>query len=303
VSLDLVGEKEIADRLRVQPGTVHQWRKRDLLPEPMAEVSGMPVWEWSTIDGWARATGRLKEAPADPVDVLPGAAPEVLEAIGRSVLGRDFHLVGGTALALQLRHRISRDLDFFSTRPTESISRARILNVVARLFRPGDYRVTLQSEAQIDLVVKGVRVTFLAWPFRTERPLLTFGSARIADPEDIVGMKAYSIGRRAVARDYIDIYFALRSGVISMDGLVEKAKRVYVLDGEQLFDAALFAGQLTYTDDLEGKEVSITDVLDGKTAWDNVEAALAEAGESWLRDHVVGDSDRGVNDEPSRKRS
>ncbi len=294
MALDLVGEKEIADRLGVQTGTVHQWRKRDLLPEPMAEVSGVPVWEWSTIDGWARATGRLKESQAGPVDVLPGAASDVLETIGRSALGRDFHLVGGTALALQLRHRISRDLDFFTTRPTESISRARILKEVSELFRPGDYRVTLQSGEQIDLVVNGIRVTFRAWPFKTEKPLLSFGSARIADPEDVIGMKAYSIGRRAVARDYIDIYFALRSGVITMDGLVEKAKRVYELQGERLFDAALFAGQLTYTTDLEGKEVSIADVLDGKTTWDNVEAGLAEAGESWLREHVVRDPDGGV---------
>jgi hypothetical protein len=294
VPLDLVGEKEIADRLGVQPGTVHQWRKRDLLPEPTAEVSGVPVWEWSTIDAWARATGRLQQPPTWRVDVLPGEAPPVLETIGRSALGRDFHLVGGTALALKLRHRISRDLDFFSTRSTERFNRTRILKEVARLFPPSDYRVTLQSEEQIDLVVRGIRVTFLAWPFRTERPLLSFGSARIADPEDVVGMKAYSIGRRAVARDYIDLYFALQADVITMDGLVKKARRVYQLDGERLFDAALFAGQLTYTSDLEGKEASIADVLDGKTTWDSVAARLAEVGESWLRDHVVGDPDRGV---------
>jgi hypothetical protein len=161
------------------------------------------------------------------------------------------------------------------------------------LFRPGDYRVILQTGEQVDLLVRGVKVTFLAWPFRTEKPFLALGSARIADPEDVAGMKAYSIGRRAAARDYVDIYFALRSGIITMDALVEKAKRVYQLHGERLFDAALFARQLAYTSDLEGKEVTMADVLDADTTWEGVEAGLTGAAETWLREHVVGDPDRG----------
>ncbi|HEY4028156.1 MAG TPA: hypothetical protein VGO86_17145, partial [Candidatus Dormibacteraeota bacterium] len=79
-----------------------------------------------------------------------------------------------------------------------------------------------------------------------------------------------------------------------MDGLVEKAKRVYHLRNERLFDAALFAAQLSYTADLEGMEVAIADVLDGETTWEDVEAGLAAVAQNWLRDHVVGGSDEGV---------
>jgi len=54
-----VGEREIAPLLGVQPNTVHQWRKRGLLPEPRWTVSGMPAWDQAEIEAWARATGRL----------------------------------------------------------------------------------------------------------------------------------------------------------------------------------------------------------------------------------------------------
>lgn len=55
---DLVGPHEIAGRLGVKVTTVHQWRQRDLLPEPEAVISGVPVWLWEVIEKWAKETGR-----------------------------------------------------------------------------------------------------------------------------------------------------------------------------------------------------------------------------------------------------
>ena len=60
---DLVGAKEIADRLRVsRPEVVRTWRRRkqDGFPEPVAELSMGLVWAWSDVEAWARRTGRLR---------------------------------------------------------------------------------------------------------------------------------------------------------------------------------------------------------------------------------------------------
>lgn len=54
-----MGLVEIASRLGVQRNTVDVWRQRCLLPEPDWTVGGRPAWNWSTIDEWARASGRL----------------------------------------------------------------------------------------------------------------------------------------------------------------------------------------------------------------------------------------------------
>ena len=61
VRVDPVGEREIADRLDVQPSTVHQWQARKLLPPSRWVVSGSPAWDWSDIEEWAIRSGRLWE--------------------------------------------------------------------------------------------------------------------------------------------------------------------------------------------------------------------------------------------------
>jgi hypothetical protein len=59
VSIDLVGPDEIASRLGVRSNTVSTWRARGLLPEPVAIVSRVPLWQWEQVRAWADATGRL----------------------------------------------------------------------------------------------------------------------------------------------------------------------------------------------------------------------------------------------------
>ena len=55
---DIVGPHEVAAELGVAIGTVHQWRKRGLMPEPTRVISGVPLWTRAEIMGWALETGR-----------------------------------------------------------------------------------------------------------------------------------------------------------------------------------------------------------------------------------------------------
>ncbi len=62
-SLDLVGSREIAGRLRVSIRTVQQWRARGVMPKPDfvfnmdSRQHGLPVWYWSTIEAWSAKRG------------------------------------------------------------------------------------------------------------------------------------------------------------------------------------------------------------------------------------------------------
>jgi hypothetical protein len=63
---DVIGAREIAERLDVKPGTVHMWRQREKdlkvpMPEPRGWVSGYPWWSWPEVKRWAKETGRLPE--------------------------------------------------------------------------------------------------------------------------------------------------------------------------------------------------------------------------------------------------
>ncbi|HVB77240.1 MAG TPA: nucleotidyl transferase AbiEii/AbiGii toxin family protein [Candidatus Nitrosotalea sp.] len=213
----------------------------------------------------------------------------MLDRISRSPLARAFYLAGGTGLALQLGHRVSRDLDFFSLQATESVPTRRVLDQLGRIFLPAEYTVRLRERGQIDVAIKGVKVSFVAYPFSLEEAPVKQGPMKIAAARDIAAMKAFAIGRRAVSRDYVDLYYSLSRAMISMDDLCSKAERIFALEDGPVFDAWLFIKQLTYTDDLDDWRTVMDDVLDRELTWDAVREYLAEASVTWARAHVIGD--------------
>jgi hypothetical protein len=71
-AVDIVGLKEIAQRLGKKQQTAAAWRYRGLLPPEEGTVSGAPAWSWATIERWARETGRLGGVAEFVVEKTPG---------------------------------------------------------------------------------------------------------------------------------------------------------------------------------------------------------------------------------------
>jgi hypothetical protein len=56
---DLVGVAEIAERLGVEPTTVHKWTQRyDDFPAGLVHLKGGTVWAWPDVAAWANRRGR-----------------------------------------------------------------------------------------------------------------------------------------------------------------------------------------------------------------------------------------------------
>ncbi len=54
----IVSTRDVADRLGVKQRTVYKWRQRGIFPDPdLKQVP--PLWDWSTVEAWAKNTGRL----------------------------------------------------------------------------------------------------------------------------------------------------------------------------------------------------------------------------------------------------
>lgn len=52
----------VAKLAGVKVGTVYQWKKRNLLPDPAPEMIGRrPVWRKSVIETWLEASGRKED--------------------------------------------------------------------------------------------------------------------------------------------------------------------------------------------------------------------------------------------------
>jgi Nucleotidyl transferase AbiEii toxin, Type IV TA system len=134
-----------------------------------------------------------------------------------------FTLYGGTAIAIQLGHRISVDFDFFS--PT-LLNKTQIFQAAPHL----QNATVIQDEvnsltllvAEPDAAGSAVKISFfgLITFGQYEHPRITDdGVLRVASLNDLLATKLKVILQRAEAKDYIDIAALIRSGMSLPKGL------------------------------------------------------------------------------------
>lgn len=157
-----------------------------------------------------------------------------------------FYLAGGTALALQLGHRVSVDFDFFS--PNEVSS--DLLPYVEKLFAGFSQRILVNNKNEFTLIVSETKITFLHYPFPLFYPLVNWESIKLASTQEIAIMKAYAVGRRGTFKDYVDLYFLVKSG-IALDNIIADAEKKY----QDAFNARLFLEQLVYFTDITDTDI------------------------------------------------
>lgn len=157
-------------------------------------------------------------------------------------------LAGGTALAMQLGHRVSYDFDIFSEKQIGE----RFLVRVRKLFWEYEVVPVVDSGDELTVQLSGdINLTWLYFPFPKLEEIVRSDSLDLFSVNDLLANKAYSMGRRKTWRDYADIYWALKNKIIDLDKLIELAVRKF--DG--VFSPKLFLEQLVYFDDVEEKVV------------------------------------------------
>lgn len=121
-------------------------------------------------------------------------------------------MAGGTALALQLGHRYSEDLDFFRHETFD------VDTLISRLAQVGKVRIQSRTTDTLHTLLNDLRISFLT----AQAPLLFPGTLyrgmTLADPRDIAVMKLIAIGGRGSRKDFIDLYFILQGGS-SLEGI------------------------------------------------------------------------------------
>lgn len=134
-------------------------------------------------------------------EVISVSTRGTLNALRETQLLEDFYLAGGTGLALQLGHRLSLDLDFFTG---AEFDESRLLERLQALDM-----VSLVSKAPktLHVTIEQTKVSFLGFPYPVLYPPGRFMEVAIADPRDIACMKVSAIASRGTKRDFVDLYF------------------------------------------------------------------------------------------------
>ena len=163
---------------------------------------------------------------------MNGLAPysvELFENLSKLTCIKNYCLIGGTALALQLNHRLSEDFDFcrWKTRENEKIS-VDWSGIERELLQLGAVTKNLLDHNQCDFNLKGVKLSFYGNNLSKAPAGLVrqdfLNNIKVADKTSIGIMKLEVMLRRYSFRDYYDIYAILKDGVPLKD-LIEGASK------------------------------------------------------------------------------
>jgi predicted nucleotidyltransferase component of viral defense system len=173
-----------------------------------------------------------------------------------------FVLVGGTALALQIGHRKSIDLDLFTTEDFNSSE------LITYLLKDYQLRPTLQTPQTLICTINDIKVDFIRFKYPFKNPLILENNIRMLSLENIASMKLDAITGRGGKKDFYDLYYLLNYFTI------EKLFELYL---EKYQHQTIFhvIRSLSYFDDAEQQPDPI--VFDKNITWNKVKTEIIKA--------------------------
>lgn len=202
--------------------------------------------------------------------------------MGMPVL-KNHRLVGGTALALQIGHRISVDIDLFCDSDSEY---SLVLYELERRFKK-DYlfvhNINSPMGKGVSVFLKGIKTDILDWKTKFNFQAIETDKIRLAAKEDIVGMKLDTFlcppeYARYDKKDYTDLAFLLKEFTLAKMIELYKLRHPTVANPDRLVLEGLQYHQLA--DKKPGPRMLI------ETSWIEVKKALDNAVENYLNNRI-----------------
>jgi hypothetical protein len=140
-------------------------------------------------------------------------------------LPRGLHLGGGTAVAVHLGHRESRDLDFFFH---QAVDLGQIKGLLGGL---GAFAVTHESQGTLKGLFGATKIEiFDASQLELLAEPVVVAGINVAGLQDLMAMKLKVMAERGEMRDYFDVKAIDEKGAISVEEGVELYMRRYGID-------------------------------------------------------------------------
>ena len=167
--------------------------------------------------------------------------PELLELLKRIMeepLFKNFNLVGGTALSLQIGHRNSIDIDLFGEQEIDQNS------FIETLKNFGDVLIKTSSKNILITEINTIKVDFVNYKYKLLDKSLEIDQIRMLSDKDIAAMKLNAIAGRGSKKDFIDLFFLLKK--YSLKEMISFYNQKYT-DGSEF----MVQKSLTYFDDAD----------------------------------------------------
>jgi hypothetical protein len=186
--------------------------------------------------------------PTELRGVVPAETAAAWAAI-RDVVPAGAYLGGGTAIAVHLRHRLSRDLDFFLRQPVD------LDRLVDELQRRGRLAIEQYDAAPgrqtLNAFFGAAKLQFLeASSLEVIEPLTAVAGLQVAALGDLLAMKLKVVRDRGELRDYYDLLVIERQGNRRAEEGIALALRKYRPRAAGAFVESVVRG-LGYLDDVQ----------------------------------------------------
>ena len=160
------------------------------------------------------------------------------------LFSKKFGLVGGTAIALHFGHRESLDFDLFSFNGFSNYSIKTTITESVIIDT-----VLVNKKGEYTFLISGVKFTFFQFPYKISYSESLDDIIKLPDILTLAAMKAFALGRRAKWKDYVDLYFILKSSHTVSEIAI---KGVEIFGNE--FNEKIFRTQLAYFEDIDYSE-------------------------------------------------
>lgn len=186
----------------------------------------------------------------------------------------NFYLAGGTALALQIRHRTSVDFDFYTPKdfdPKDLHKRFK------RIF--GQIVPVHMAEGTLMVAIDDIGMSFFRYEYPLLKPLMKTQYMDLLSIEDIAAMKIIAVVQRGTRRDFIDIFYLLRR--FSLDKLLKMTEKKY-----EVFNKYLGLRALTYFEDAEEDRSRRRIETFEKIKWDRIKKEIIDIANKYRKEHL-----------------
>ncbi len=155
-----------------------------------------------------------------PQEIISKKTKANLEILTKEAVLKNFYLAGGTGAALQLKHRVSLDLDFFTNKDIDTKT------LIQKIKTQGKFSIERETENTLIGIFNCSRVSFLRYDYPLLFDLRQIKGIKIADLRDIGCMKIDAVSSRGTKRDFVDLFFICREA-ISLKNLLSLFKKKY----------------------------------------------------------------------------
>ncbi len=180
-----------------------------------------------------------------------------LGLLGQSHLLDFAYLAGGTACALQLGHRVSIDLDFFTNQEFDA------KKIIQALQKIGHFKLQQEEWGTILGSFEDVRFSLFIYNYPVLFPAGSLENIRVAHLKDIAAMKVDAIGSRGIKRDFVDLYFICKEGLPLKEAITLYDQKYGTLASNQIH----VQKSLVYFEDAD---IAAMPTMLKKVSWDDI---------------------------------